>query len=159
EIQSNLKVMVVGGMQEPGDAIGIALWALLSHPEQAKEVRANPDTMIRPAVEEALRWHSPVGTSTRQTTRPTTLAAVDLEQSALIAAVVSSANRDRRRWEDPDAFDIHRKQGAHLAFAAGAHMCVGAWLARSECRTAFRGLFERLPNLRLDGDAPVHLGG
>ncbi|MFL5796857.1 MAG: cytochrome P450 [Actinomycetota bacterium] len=159
EIQSNLKVMIVGGMQEPGDAIGIALWALLSHPQQAKEVRANPDAMIRPAVEEALRWHSPVGTSTRQTTKPTTLAGVDLKEGALIAAVVSSANRDGRRWEDPDLFDVHRKQGAHLAFAAGAHMCVGAWLARAECRTAFRVLFERLPHLRLDGDDPIRLSG
>ena len=159
EIQSNLKVMIVGGMQEPGDAIGISLWALLSHQEQAKEVRERPDTMIRPAVEEALRWHSPVGTSTRQTTRPTTLAGVDLEEGALIAAVVSSANRDHRRWDHPDAFDVRRKGGAHLAFAAGAHMCVGAWLARAECRTAFRVLFERLPNLRLDGEDPVHLNG
>jgi len=159
EIQSNLKVMVVGGMQEPGDAIGIALWALLSHPEQADAVRADPEALIRPTVEEALRWHSPVGTSTRQTTSGTTLAGVDLEEGALVAAVVSSANRDPRRWPDPDAFDVHRKGGAHLAFAAGAHMCVGAWLARAECRTAFRVLLERLPNLRLEGEHPIELQG
>jgi cytochrome P450 len=159
EIQANLKVMIVGGMQEPGDAIGISLWALLSHPDQTDRVRSDPEKMIRPAVEEALRWHSPVGTSTRQTTRPATLAGVDLERGALIAAVVSSANRDERRWTDPDRFDIDRKEGAHLAFATGNHLCVGAWLARLEARTAFRVLFERLPNLRLDGDEPVELSG
>jgi cytochrome P450 len=158
EIQSNLKVMIVGGMQEPGDAIGIALWALLSHAEQAEEVRRDPG-LIKPAVEEALRWHSPVGTSTRQTTQPASVAGIELEQGALIAAVVSSANRDERRWTDPDRFDIHRREGAHLAFATGSHHCVGAWLARLEARTAFRVLFERLPNLRLDGDDPIELSG
>jgi cytochrome P450 len=158
EISSNVKVMLVGGMQEPGDAFGIGLWALLSHPDQADEVRRDPDALIRPAVEEGLRWHSPVGTSTRQTTRPATLAGVDLEEGALLAAVVSSANRDERHWDDPDRYDVHRK-GAHLAFASGTHHCVGAWLARAEVRTALRVLFERLPNLRLDDERPIELHG
>jgi cytochrome P450 len=146
-------------MQEPGDEIGITLWALLSHPGQADEVRRDLDAGIRPAVEEALRWHSPVGTSTRQTTREATLAGVDLEEGSLVAAVVSSANRDPRRWPDADAFDVRRRGGAHLAFAAGPHMCVGAWLARAECRTALRALVDRLPNLRLAGDDPIELSG
>jgi cytochrome P450 len=158
EIGSNLKVMIVGGMQEPGDMVGIALWALLSHPEQAAEVVADPDELIRPAIEEAMRWHSPVGTSTRQTTEDTELAGVRLERGALVAAVLSSANRDERRWTDPDRFDVHRKEGAHLAFATGDHFCVGAWLARAEGRAAFRVLFDRLPNLRLDDD-PIELHG
>ncbi len=158
EIASNLKVMIVGGMQEPGDAIGIATWALLCHPDQADEVRADPN-LVKPAVEEALRWHSPVGTSTRQTTRPETLAGVDLEEGALIAAVVSSANRDERHWTDPDRFDVHRKEGAHLAFAVGTHHCVGAWLARYESRTAVRALLDRLPGLRLDPEHPIELSG
>ena len=157
EICSNLKVMIVGGMQEPGDAIGIGLWALLSHPEQAEQVKADSG-LIKPAVEEGFRWHSPVGTSTRQTMKPTTLSGVELEEGALIAAVVASANRDDRHWREPDRYDITRK-GAHLAFATGSHHCVGAWLARAETRTAFRVLFERLPNLRLDEDHPTELHG
>ncbi len=158
EICSNLKVMIVGGMQEPGDLIGIATWALLSHPEQADDIRQDP-ALVKPAVEEALRWHSPVGTSTRQTTRPVSLAGVELEQGALVAAVVASANRDERRWTDPATFDIHRKEGAHLAFAIGPHHCVGAWLARAESRTALRVLFERLPGLRLHDEHDVELRG
>ncbi len=158
EIQSNLKVMIVGGMQEPGDLIGIATWALLSHPDQADAVRGDP-SLIKPAIEEAARWHSPVGTSTRQATRDATLAGVDLQRGALIAAVVASANRDERHWGDPDRFDVSRKEGAHLAFATGNHFCVGAWLARYEARTAFRVLFERLPNLRLDDQRPIELRG
>lgn len=158
EIASNLKVMIVGGMQEPGDAIGICLWALLSHPDQAEEVRQDRG-LIRPAVEEALRWHSPVGTSTRQTTHATEVGGVELEEGALVAAVVSSANRDERHWTDPDRFDIHREEGGHLAFALGNHFCVGAQLARYEIRTAFEVLFDRLPNLRLAADEPVELRG
>jgi cytochrome P450 len=158
EICSNLKVMIVGGMQEPGDLVGIAMWALASHPDQAAEVKAD-ENLVKPAVEESLRWHSPVGTSTRQTTRATSLAGVDLEPGALIAAVVASANRDDRHWPDPDRFDIHRKDGANLAFAIGSHHCVGSWLARYESRAAVRVLLERLPNLRLDPERPIELRG
>jgi cytochrome P450 len=158
EICSNLKVMIVGGMQEPGDLVGIAMWALLSHPDQAAEVRGDAN-LVKPAVEEALRWQSPVGTSTRQTTRDTALAGVDLERGALIAAVVASANRDEHHWPDPDRFDIHRRDGANLAFAIGSHHCVGAWLARYESRAAVRILLERLPGLRLDDERPIELRG
>lgn len=158
EILANLKVMIVGGMQEPADAIGISLWALLSHPDQADEVRNDPE-LIPSAIEEALRWHSPVGTSTRQTTRDTELAGVELEKGALVAAVVAAANRDPRHWTDPERFDIHRREGAHLAFATGGHHCIGAYLARFELRIAFQELFRRLPNLRLEGDEPIELEG
>jgi cytochrome P450 len=158
EICSNLKVMIVGGMQEPGDLVGIAMWALLSHPDQAAAVLADAN-LIKPAIEESLRWQSPVGTSTRQTTRPTTLAGVDLDAGALIAAVVASANRDERHWPDPDRFDVSRKDGANLAFAIGSHHCVGAWLARYESRAAVRLLLEKLTGLRLDAERPIELRG
>jgi cytochrome P450 len=158
EIQSNLKVMIVGGMQEPGDALGIGAWALLSHPDQAEQVKADP-RLVKPATEECFRWHSPVGTSTRQVTKPVRLAGTGLEPGALVAAVVASANRDERRWNDPARLDIHRREGPHLAFATGAHHCVGAWLARAETRTALRVLFERLPRLRLDEERPIELRG
>ncbi len=158
EICSNLKVMIVGGMQEPGDLIGTAVWALVSHADQAEAVRADA-SLIKPAVEETLRWHAPVGTSTRQTTGPVTLGGVELQEGALIAAVVASANRDERRWDEPDRFDVHRREGAHLAFAIGPHHCVGAWLARAETRTALRVLFERLPGLRLDPEQDVEIRG
>jgi cytochrome P450 len=84
---------------------------------------------------------------------------VTLEKGALIAAVVASANRDERHWPAPDRFDIHRKDGANLAFAIGSHHCVGSWLARYESRAALRVLLERLPNLRLDPEQPIELRG
>ena len=158
EIQSNLKVMIVGGLQATTDLIGLSLWAILSHPEQFEEVRADP-TLVDPAIEEAARWHSPVGTSTRQTTRATELGGVQLEQGSLVAAVLASANRDERNWQDPDRYDIHRREGGHLAFATGPHLCIGARLARYETRTASRVLLDRLPNLRLDPARPIEISG
>jgi cytochrome P450 len=158
EIQSNLKVMIVGGLQATTDLIALSLWAILSHPDQLAEVRADPK-LVDPAIEEAARWHSPVGTSTRQTTRDTELAGVELEKGALIAAVLASANRDRRNWTDPDRYDVHRREGGHLAFATGPHLCIGARLGRYEARTAWRVLLDRIPELRLDSDRPIEISG
>jgi cytochrome P450 len=158
EIQSNLKVMIVGGLQAASDLITLATWALLSHPDQAARVAADPD-LVPHAVEEGARWYSPVGTSTRQATRDTELAGVPLEKGALIAAVLSSANRDDRHWTDPDRYDIDSHRRPHLAFAGGAHVCVGALLGRHEARSALRTLLERLPGLRLDPDRPAEMSG
>src|SRR5919199_6153577 len=158
EIQSNLKVMIVGGLQATTDLIALSLWAILAHPEQLAEVRADPK-LVDPAIEEAARWHSPVGTSTRQTTREVELAGMRLEQGALIAAVLASANRDARNWTDPDRYDIHRREGGHLAFATGPHLCIGARLGRYEARTAWRVLLDRIPQLRLDPDRPIEISG
>jgi cytochrome P450 len=158
EIQSNLKVMIVGGLQATTDLIALSMWAILSHPEQLEEVRADPK-LVDPAIEEAARWHSPVGTSTRQTTRDTELGGAKLEKGALVAAVLASANHDERNWSDPERYDIHRRDGSHLAFATGPHLCIGARLARYETRAAWRILLDRLPGLRLDPERPIEISG
>lgn len=158
EIVSNTKLMLSGGLQEPRDVIALAMWAVLSHPQAHRDVLANR-SLVRPAVEETMRWAGPVGTSTRQTTRPMTLAGVDLEEGALLAAVLSSANRDPRRFTEPDRFDLHRKEGQHLAFAAGTHFCLGAWFGRHLARVSMEILFERLPDLGLHPDRPVTCRG
>ncbi|MDX6495356.1 MAG: hypothetical protein QOE17_1342, partial [Gaiellales bacterium] len=93
EVLSNLKLILLGGMQEPGHALGITLWALLSHPAALAEVRDDPQ-LLSSAVEEALRWHSPVGTQTRQVTERTEIAGVTLEPGTVVAAVLASANQD-----------------------------------------------------------------
>jgi cytochrome P450 len=158
EVQSNLKVMIVGGLQATTDLIALSLWAILSHPDQWDEVKADPK-LVDPAIEEAARWHSPVGTSTRQTTRDTELAGVQLEQGALIAAVLASANHDERNWTDPERYDVNRREGSHLAFATGPHLCLGARLGRYQARTAWRTLIDRLPDLELDAARPTEITG
>jgi cytochrome P450 len=158
EIQSNLKVMIVGGLQAGTDLIALSLAALLAHPEQAEQVKAEYG-LINQAIEEGARWHSPVGTSTRQTTRDTELGGVKLEKGALVAAVLASANHDERNWTEPERYNIHRREGAHLAFATGPHLCIGARLGRYEARASWGLLFDRLPNLRLDPDRPMEVSG
>ena len=157
EVLSNLKLILLGGMQEPGHALGICVWALLTHPDALARVRADAG-LIRPAVEEALRWHSPVGTQTRQVTQPVTLAGVRLVPGDTIAAVLASANRDGRHWDRPDEFVIDRR-GAHAAFGLGSHHCAGAPFARHEVRIPLEMLLARLPRLRLDPDHDVELRG
>ena len=157
EVLANLKLILLGGMQEPGHALGICLWALLSHADALAEVRAD-STLLGGAIEEALRWHSPVGTMTRQVTARTQLAGVELDPGTVVAAVLASANQDERHWADPQRFDIHRR-GAHAAFGLGAHHCAGAALARHEVRLPLELLLERLPRLRLDPGHPVELSG
>ncbi|HTG46919.1 MAG TPA: cytochrome P450 [Actinomycetota bacterium] len=158
EIVANTKLMLSGGLQEPRDLIALAVWALGSHPEQLDAVRADR-ALIRGAIEETLRWAGPVGTSTRQTTAATTQAGTDLPAGALVGAVLSSANRDPRRFTDPDRFDLRRKEGAHLAFAIGTHVCLGAWFGRHLARVSLDILLDRLPGLRLDPERPVEVRG
>ena len=158
QIVANTTLMLSGGLQEPRDVIALTLWALLSDPSQLEQVRADR-SLVKAAVEETLRWAGPVGTATRQTTRDVSLAGVDLEQGALIGAVLSSANRDPRRWTDPDRFDIHRKEGAHLAFSAGTHFCLGAWFGRHLARVTLDLVLDRLPGLNLVPEKPVTLAG
>jgi cytochrome P450 len=158
EIVANTKLMLSGGLQEPRDVIALVVWALGTHPKQLDEVRTNR-SLVKAAVEETLRWAGPVGTSTRQTTREVELAGVPLPKGALIGAVLSSANRDPRRWSEPDRFDLHRKEGAHLAFAIGNHFCLGAWFGRHLARVSLEILLDRLPGLRLDPERPPELSG
>jgi cytochrome P450 len=157
EIVANTKLMLSGGLQEPRDLIGLMIWALGSQ-EQLEAVRSDR-SLIKPAVEETLRWAGPVGTSTRQTTEVTELAGVKLDEGTLIGAVLSSANRDPRRFSDPDRFDIHRGEGAHVAFGIGAHFCLGAWFGRHLARVSLDVLLDRLPNLRLDPERPPTISG
>ena len=159
EIVNNVRLCMSGGINEPRDGIALTVWALITHPEALAACRLD-DALWRSSCEELFRWISPVATSTRQTTADVDVAGTVIPAGALVAAVISSANRDERRWTDPDRYDIHRKEGPHLAFSTGAHVCLGAWLGRSTVRVAVQRLFERRPDLRLAGDpATVEIRG
>jgi cytochrome P450 len=156
EIVSNVRLCMSGGINEPRDGIALVTWALLTHPQALDECRADGG-LWRAACEELFRWISPVATSTRQATTDVDLGGATIPAGALVAAVLSSANRDERHWSGADRYDIHRKEGPHLAFAAGAHVCLGAWLGRATVRVAVQTLFARLPGLRIAG--PVEIRG
>jgi cytochrome P450 len=156
EVVNNVRLCMSGGINEPRDGIALVVWALLTHPDALAACRADPGRW-RSACEELFRWISPVATATRQTTTDVGLGGVTIPEGALVAGVLSSANRDERRWTDPDRYDIDRREGPHLAFSSGAHVCLGAWLGRSTVRVAVQHLLERRPDLALAG--PVEIRG
>ena len=97
-IVPSIKIIITGGMQEPGHSAGSTVLGLLTNPDQAAEMAADPAGLVRPAVEEGLRWISPIGTQTRRATRDTVLAGIEVPAGANIGLLVSSANRDRAVW-------------------------------------------------------------
>ncbi len=159
-IRANLKMTIGGGLNEPRDAIGVAAWALLSDPEQRRLVEADP-SLWDAVFDEAIRWVAPIGMYSRQTTRDVSLRGVHLPTGAKLGICLLSANRDDSQWSAPDRFDIRRTgEGAHLAFGKGVHVCLGAWVARSEVAdVALPRLFQALPGLGLIPDRPARAGG
>jgi cytochrome P450 len=149
EIFSFLRLLLPAGSDTTYRLIGSSVFGLLTHPDQLEEVRTDR-SKIAAAIEEALRWEAPVQLASRETTAPTTLAGVELAEGVQLLTALGSANRDERRFEDPDRFDIHRTIDEHMAFGFGRHFCLGSHLARLEATTALNAIFDRLPNLRLD---------
>jgi len=155
---ANAKIFAAAGWHELRDLGAHALLGLLNRPEQLAELRADP-SLAKAAIEEAARWASPVGMVPRLTTSPTKLGGVRVGANVRLAAVVASANRDEKRWNDGSTFDLHRDEGMHLAYASGIHFCLGAWLARAAGAVALSRVVERLPELRLPpGEKPVVTG-
>lgn len=154
EIVNNVRLMISGGINEPCEGIGLVTWVLLSRPDLRRRIADEPSKMNR-LVEEVLRVHSPVGTVTRQTTRDTILAGVKIPRGALVAGVLRSINRDESHWDRPDEIDLDRRQGAHAAFALGAHRCLGEWLGRQVVRQGVERLFARFPKATLDENHPM----
>lgn len=159
EIRTNVRIFIGGGVNEPRDAIGVATYALLTHPDQLADVVAG-QIAWRTVFEEAVRWVSPIGMYPREVTERTTLDGRTLEAGDRIGVVISSANRDERVFERPDEFDTRRGSGAHLAFGGGPHFCLGTWVARvSIAEVALPTLFRRLPELTLPEPGAVRMAG
>ena len=158
-IRANVKMTIGGGLNEPRDVLGVAAWGLLAHPEQRRAVEADP-SLWHAAFDETLRWIAPIGLYSRQTTRDVELTGVRLPAGARLGICILSANRDERVWDDASAFDIRREVKPHLAFSKGVHVCLGAWVARSEVAdVALPMLFERLRGLELVPEKPAEIGG
>jgi len=149
EIYGFLKLLLPAGSDTTYRLIGSALFALLTHPEQLDEVRADR-SQIAGLLDETLRWEAPVQYASRETTVRVTLGGVDLPAGTQLLTALGSANRDERRFADPDRFDIHRSIDEHVAFGFGRHFCLGSHLARLEATTALNAILDCLPNMRLD---------
>jgi cytochrome P450 len=155
EITNNVRLMISGGINEPRDAVGLVMYEILRDPQLHSRVM-DDRSVIRKVIEETFRFHSPVGTATRQTTQDVDLGGVTIPEGDMVAAVLTSANRDPRRWSDPDSFRVDRGEGAHLAFSVGEHRCLGEWMGRQQVRIGVERLLDRLPGLRLDGEVELY---
>jgi cytochrome P450 len=153
ELFAFLRLLLPAGIETTYRSLGNLLFALLTHPDQLDELIRNPE-LREGAIEEGLRWQPPFISLERETARESRLGGVDVPAGAVLNIFVGSANRDERRFPDPDRFDIHRNAVSHVTFGAGAHTCLGMHLARMESRVALDALLERLDDLRLDPEAP-----
>jgi cytochrome P450 family 142 subfamily A polypeptide 1 len=146
-------LILIGGDETTRHVLSGGMLALLEHPDQLSALQREPDRLPR-AVEEMLRWVSPIKNMARTTTRDVTLSGVAIPEGAQLLALYPSANRDESVFADPDTFDIGRDPNPHLAFGFGTHFCLGNQLARLELRVMFERLLARLPDLRLSEPGP-----
>jgi cytochrome P450 len=149
EIYSFLRLLLPAGAETTYRATGSFLFGLLTHPDQLDALRADRSLMPQ-AIEETIRWESPLLITSREVAHDTELNGVAIPKGAGVVANVGSANHDPTRWERPDDFDIFRESVPHISFGVGVHMCLGMHLARMEMTTAVNRLFDRCPNLRID---------
>jgi cytochrome P450 len=149
EIFAFLLLILPAGVETTYRASGNLLVALLTDTEQLNAVRDEP-AMLPCAFEEGLRWEPPITTVMRVAARDCELSGVAIPAGANVSVSVAAANRDPKRYPDPDRFDPARKNIAHLTFGGGPHLCLGMHLARMEAVVAINALLDRLPDLRLD---------
>jgi cytochrome P450 len=157
-IYSFLRLLLPAGLETTYRSSGNLLYLLLTHPDQFHAVQADHE-LISPAIEEGLRFETPLTTVQRYATEDTEVEGVELTAGSVIDVCIGSANRDERRWENSEEFDISRKRVPHISFAAGEHPCMGLHLARMETRVAVECLLTRLTIIRLITDDNPHISG
>lgn len=160
EIYSFLRLLLPAGVETTYRASGNLLYGLLTNPDQLEAVKADR-SLIPDAFEESIRWEPPVTVILRRAMRDTEVAGVAIEEGADVALLLGSANRDERKYEHPEKFDLFRASRQSVGFGFGVHVCLGMHLARMEARVAVNTLFDRLPDLHLDA-APgqdLHIKG
>jgi cytochrome P450 len=149
DIFAFLIMLLPAGIETTYRSLGNLLYALLTHPDQLDEVTQNPE--LRPAaIEEGLRWETPLLLIPRRCIRDTELGGIDIPAGQGLNVFLGSANRDEHHYTEPDRFNIHRTPTPHLSFGSGPHMCLGMHLARMESRLALDAILLRLHQLRLD---------
>ncbi len=155
-------IVASAGHDTTKDAISGGLCALVEHPDQLARLKANPDLMGT-AVEEMIRWSTPVKEFMRTATRDTEVRGVPIPKGESVLLSYVSANRDEDIFENPFAFDVARDPNKHLSFGYGVHFCLGAALARMELNSLFTELVPRLESIELAGmpeySATTFVGG
>jgi cytochrome P450 len=154
ELLATAILLFVAGHETTVNLIANGTLALLRHPDQWQLLHDDP-SLVRLAVEELLRYESPVQFVSRVALADAEIGGVSIPAGVVVAMITGSANRDPDRFPDPDRLDIRRTDNQHLAFAAGPHYCLGAALARVEGEIAFAALVQRYPDLKLATDTVI----
>ncbi len=155
ELYATCALLLVAGHETTINLIGNGTLALLQHPGQLQRLRQEP-TLLRTAVEELLRYDSPVQMTSRIVLTPLTVRGQTLAKGQQVSFMLGAANRDPAAFANPERLEINRKNNPHLAFGSGIHYCLGAPLARLEGQIAFETLLRRMPNLALATTTPVY---
>jgi len=153
EIYGFARLILTAGSGTTWRQLGILLVGLLQRPELLAEVRDDRE-LLRRAIDEAVRWEATDPIFRRLVTEDVTLCGVDIPAGAIVEMNLGAANHDPTRWDRPERFDPHRPAKPNVGFAGGPHVCLGMHVARAEMWVAMNAVLDRLPNLRIDPDAP-----
>ncbi|MFB7368615.1 cytochrome P450 [Streptomyces sp. NPDC056222] len=148
ELQGISLILLAAGFDTTANMLSLGTFALLRHPAELAALRADP-ALTDQAVEELLRYLSVAKTFMRTALEDVEVGGQIIEAGTTVVLSYNTANRDPERFADPHVLDLHRRDGAHLAFGHGIHLCLGQQLARIEMRVAFSALLDRFPPLRL----------
>ena len=151
-----VRSLLSAGLDTTVNGIGAAVYCLARYPDQLARLRQDP-TLARNAFEEAVRFESPVQTFFRTTTREVEIGGHRIGEGEKVLMFLGAANRDPRRWENPDSYDITRRTSGHVGYGSGIHMCVGQLVARLEGETMMAALARKVGTHRdhRTGEAPL----
>ena len=154
ELYAQCIALLFAGHETTRNLIGNGMYTLLQNPQQTAELREKPE-MIRSAVEELLRYESPVQLTARVLKEDIEVCGQEIRKGWTVQCMLGAANRDPKQFKDPNQLDLKRLNNQHLAFSAGLHFCIGAQLARLEGQVALLNLVQRFPQMKLVGPRPV----
>ncbi len=146
-----VRSLITAGVDTTINGIGHLVLALARHPEEYARLREHPES-VRKALDESLRWDSTVQTFFRTTTRSVNVSGIEIPEGAKILLFLAAANRDPRKWENPDSFAVDRPISGHVGFGFGIHQCLGQMVARLEGEIVLRALLDRVAAIRLTGE-------
>ena len=153
ELYAQCIALLFAGHETTRNLIGNGIYTLLKNPQQTSELREKPE-IIRSAVEELLRYESPVQFTARVLKEDIEVCGQPIRKGWTVLCMLGAANRDPKQFKEPDRLDLKRLNNQHLAFSAGLHFCIGAQLARLEGQIAILKLVQRFPRMKLTGPRP-----